>query len=838
MKNISILFIIIFFHINSFAQLSITASSNSPICSGDTLILTSTVTCKGIKALDGSNKYYRYATVYDWDCCLLSSPGIFESPFGWAVDGHYKIQYDCNGNGKVVESTGNYVSIHPVGVSYTPTFPYSSNPTYASLVTDGGCCNADGSKIYVQLTEEINNATVLNYNWAGPNSFSSNEQNPEILNTPTTASGSYTVTVTDYSSNTASSSVSVTVNASPANLGDKILTEGLVAYYPFNGNANDESGNGNNGTVYGATLVNDSCGNLNSAYNFDGINDSILVGEPVPASLQIQNEITLSAWIYVTQYPASNTLGLIAGSQCDNCGYRGVTIFLDGRTDSDGQTCPAGHIHFQIGDGSWHVTNANSQVPLNRWVQIVATRKANENGKIYYNGVLQPSTSVAWTGSISYDNTMFAMGKQKDYSNRFFNGKMDEVRVYNRALNETEIQALYHMNCNSSLNVDVVDSICKNGTAQINLNNSQIGINYQLYENGDVYGSPQVGNGDTVVFEINDADISSDYTITATNTVTGCVTPLDTIISFTNQQAIANAGADVYTCSGGRIYLTASGGCNNTSYLWSYNNLNTETIMVYPTSTITYTVTATNCYGCTATDEVTIYIKSACEVNAGKDTTICLGQSITLCASGCTEYIWFNGSHDQCITLIPTISSSYNVSGEDANHCPVSDNVTVNILTAPNNPVISLSAGGDSLISDTLYGNQWYCNGVIIPNDTDYVCTPSVSGDYFSIVTNSCGSDTSNAIHITIVGLSDIKGIQGMRIYPNPADDNITIEFTDASEKNNVSIYNVEGQKIIEQNTSASTGKTLVGISDLQKGIYFLKVMNENNITVIRFIKE
>jgi hypothetical protein len=48
------------------------------------------------------------------------------------------------------------------------------------------------------------------------------------------------------------------------------LKDGLVAHYPFNGNANDESGNGNNGTVNGATLTTDRFGNMNKAYSFDG----------------------------------------------------------------------------------------------------------------------------------------------------------------------------------------------------------------------------------------------------------------------------------------------------------------------------------------------------------------------------------------------------------------------------------------------------------------------------------------------------------------------------------------------------------------------------------------
>jgi hypothetical protein len=56
------------------------------------------------------------------------------------------------------------------------------------------------------------------------------------------------------------------------------INDGLVAYYPFNGNANDESGNGHNGTINSATLTSDRFGNPNSAYSFDGVNDYIDIG--------------------------------------------------------------------------------------------------------------------------------------------------------------------------------------------------------------------------------------------------------------------------------------------------------------------------------------------------------------------------------------------------------------------------------------------------------------------------------------------------------------------------------------------------------------------------------
>jgi len=74
------------------------------------------------------------------------------------------------------------------------------------------------------------------------------------------------------------------------------LNKGLVAYYPFDGNANDESENWNNGKVHGATLTTDRFGNEKSSYYFDGKNDYIEIyssGEIVS-----QNNITFSAWIF------------------------------------------------------------------------------------------------------------------------------------------------------------------------------------------------------------------------------------------------------------------------------------------------------------------------------------------------------------------------------------------------------------------------------------------------------------------------------------------------------------------------------------------------------------
>lgn len=216
---------------------------------------------------------------------------------------------------------------------------------------------------------------------------------------------------------------------------------GMVGWWPGENNANDIQGT-NSGTLQNGVTF--TPGEVGQAFSLNGGNQYVLIGDPVPAALRIQNEITLSAWVYVSSYPSGSfpdEFGLIIGSQYD-ANHAGATIFLDGRTNPDGQTAPQGHIHFQIGDGSsWHTSNSNAAVPLNQWVYVVATRKANEDAKIYYNGVLQPVTSVAWSGAISYQGGWFAIGQQKD-QNRPFNGLIDEAQVYNRALTAAEVQAI------------------------------------------------------------------------------------------------------------------------------------------------------------------------------------------------------------------------------------------------------------------------------------------------------------------------------------------------------------------------------------------------------------
>ena len=227
---------------------------------------------------------------------------------------------------------------------------------------------------------------------------------------------------------------------------------GLVSWWPGNGNANDLIGGNNGITENGAGFA---PGEVDDAFSLNGSNQFVLIGEPVPANLQIQNAFTLSAWIYPTAYPTdygSGALGMILGSQYDGA-HGGTTIYFDGRVNPDNLGgIPIGHIAFQIGDGNnWHSTDTETQVPLNQWTLITATRVAGGPPIVYYNGVSQPletntsGDSIAtWNGVISYpSSTWFAIGQQSN-ENRPFTGLIDEAQIYNVALTPAQIQGIYN----------------------------------------------------------------------------------------------------------------------------------------------------------------------------------------------------------------------------------------------------------------------------------------------------------------------------------------------------------------------------------------------------------
>ena len=202
------------------------------------------------------------------------------------------------------------------------------------------------------------------------------------------------------------------------------LTDGLAAYYPFNGNANDESGNGNNGTVYGATLSSDRFGNLNSAYSFDGIDDYVRI--PDSDSLDITGDLTISAWLNTD----TSDFSIIFSNVLQVSPHDGYSLEIS-----------QGKVRFMSGDQLFY---GNTQLNTGTWKHIAVTLSGT-TATSYVDGVFDSSGTVGIPTTNTIDQTIGA----SDLPFYFFQGIIDDIRIYNRALSEVEIQEL------QTLNVDI-----------------------------------------------------------------------------------------------------------------------------------------------------------------------------------------------------------------------------------------------------------------------------------------------------------------------------------------------------------------------------------------------
>jgi hypothetical protein len=206
------------------------------------------------------------------------------------------------------------------------------------------------------------------------------------------------------------------------------LKKGLVAYYPFNGNANDESGNGNNGIVTGATLTTDILGINNSAYYFDGANDFIRIKRT------IEDDFTLCGWIN-TSYSLNGT-GFYDG--------RGL-IYADvaGVHNDFGASILNGKFAFGLGNPDVTIQSTTS-VNTGKWVFFTAVRnKSDGKIRVYLNG--SEETNIISNNRNSLNSPSFINIGGNTIDGRYFNGIIDDIRIYNRVLNDSEIEYLYQI---------------------------------------------------------------------------------------------------------------------------------------------------------------------------------------------------------------------------------------------------------------------------------------------------------------------------------------------------------------------------------------------------------
>jgi len=298
----------------------------------------------------------------------------------------------------------------------------NTDVTFAIENNGNADLNLTGSPYYVTITGATDQFSV--------------QQQPPTPSIAPSQSSNFVVRFHPTSPGAKTASLSIANNDSDENpyditlQGNGELIGGLVAYYPFNGNANDGSGNGNHGTINGATPAMDRFGSPNRAYYFDGVNDGIVV--PDSNTLDIANSITITAWIKPNQ-GSTSTKYIVEKRELT---HGGAVYSLD---------IYPGTIRgiFRYGAGT-NTRDATGATPIaaDQWQQIAVTWNGSTI-TVYYNG--QADGTAAFTeGPIQTSTGDLEIGH---YSGGlpvpYFNGTIDDVRIYNYALSTAEIANLY-----------------------------------------------------------------------------------------------------------------------------------------------------------------------------------------------------------------------------------------------------------------------------------------------------------------------------------------------------------------------------------------------------------
>jgi hypothetical protein len=300
----------------------------------------------------------------------------------------------------------------------------------------------------------------------------------------------------------------------------QIPTNGLVGYWPFNGNANDESGNGNNGTVYGATLTTDRFGNVNSAYSFDGIQYILTNFSGVLGN----NDRTLTFWVKIK--PGEN--GGIVSSYGGGYGTSFNPTSGPGSSGIDISNSTVTYKALKKDDDSWH-----------NYVYIFSTQSGKSlNGlNIYEDGKLLTEILNSYNYSLYNVNTSSALPFKIGSDNWGTHLSLDDIRFYNRVLTQSEITALNNENiCYQS--VTVIDTLV--------INANFTGFNPVTYANTiKVYPNPTF---DKITIDCgSNFSTLNDYTIKITNSLSHVVS--------TSKVTQQSATIDLSTWTGRGIYF-------------------------------------------------------------------------------------------------------------------------------------------------------------------------------------------------------------------------------------------------------------------------------------------
>lgn len=651
-----------------------------------------------------------------------------------------------------------------------------------------------------------------------------------------------TITVNDLQINATSTNVclgtSVTLTASnspnviqnctlPTN-----LQNGLVGYWPFCGDANDNSGNGNNGTVYGATLTTDRFGNSNSAYSFNGTSNYIIIQNNL---IPNQQSYTINLW---TKLEANQVVDLFNDRQEPNCYYKYRVLIVNGV------------IQF------WKYSNSSLEkvvgntLPLNQWVMITAVFDNNLNNiKIYVNSSLNSSSSSNnWNVSQNSTTIGGLRGCNTNGTFNFQSGPIDDSGIWNRALSQSEIQQLYNQ-----------------------------GQTTYLWSTGEttstINPSPNITTTYWCNVTVNGVTCRKEITITVNNPITPSFNQIASICSGSSLNSIPTTSTDSIT----GVWSPSLDNTTTTTYTFTPDSgqcatTATMTIIVNPNQTPTFNQVSPICNGATlnalpATSVENVIGTWTPAVDNTTTTTYTFIPDSGQCAISAQMTIVVNPNITPTFNQIPPICYGNNIQvlpntsleGISGLWSPIIDNTATTTYTfTPNNTGQCINLEQMTIVVNQLpstplgSSNQSYNNGETLNNlvvsgtnlvwyDSDTSTNPLdnstllVNGTTYYVCQSSNGCEGSRlAITVTMtLGINE-NHIFNLSYNPNPVDDLLYIKANDIIER--VSVYNLLGQLLI--NEVKDSNEFSINLSNLPASNYFVKVETESKGEVFKVIKK
>jgi hypothetical protein len=517
------------------------------------------------------------------------------------------------------------------------------------------------------------------------------------------------------------------------------VLSGLILHYPMDGDATDVSGLGNDGTLDGTpTATADQFAQPNSALSFNS-GDRIALGKPYPIAKYDNTNlpISFSFWLYQTSLPAGY-------------GYL-FSSWIPGPNDGLWiGTTDLGKVRFRINVNNY----VEAGITNNEWQHFVCVYNG-ANIRIFRNGVQIALTPASGQVQILSD---FEMGHNTQGGPaQQYNGKMDDFRVYNRALGANEAMTLY----NGGL-VSNNGPLCDGDDAEL-YGPAYAGLTYD-------WTGPSAFNStleDPVITPFNSITTSGTYALVLT--LNGCVGTPNTDELIPSVAPVATVTGDTI-CAGLMGTISATGAASADHYQWFSDpsgliliDDSTQALNVSPAATDTFYVNikpGVLCQSDLTPVIVLVYQLPSVAANTS-DAAICFGDEVTLSGSGASSYAWNNGVND-AVAFTPAGTLVYTVTGTDVNGCINTDDIMITV-----NPLPNVSANSSALMvcqgeSITLTGSgaASYIWSAGVTNNVPFI--PSSSGNYVVTGTDLNGCENSDDLDIVVNPIPATSPVSGL----------------------------------------------------------------------------